>query len=407
MKSRTPLMLFALLGLCASLTSSYVHYNLLLDRSFSSFCDVSATISCTQAYLSPYGSFLGIPVALAGVFFFTLVLAIAGLSGRKTPQAGESAPAYIFALSTIGLAFVLYLGYASFFILHSVCILCVSTYIAVIAIFIISGGATSFPMTTLPKRAGRDFRTLFRSPAALAVAALLAVGAVTVKAAFPKEAAVETAAAQAPAEFTPLTDQQKAEIEKWWDLQPKVDVPIPSDGVKVLMVKFNDYQCPPCRLTYEAYGPLLEKWTRTGQFKFVLKHFPLDSECNGAAPGGPHPAACEAAAAVVMARRKNDGSAEKLEHWFFSHQGPPLLTPDQVKAAALDVAGITDFDAKYASTLIEVRNDAGMGVMLGVKSTPTFFINGHMLPGGQDPRLIDAVIDLEMKRAASKPQSKE
>ena len=48
-----------------------------------------------------------------------------------------------------------------------------------------------------------------------------------------------------------------------------------------------------------------------------------------------------------------------------------------------------------------MKNDAGMGVMLGVKSTPTFFINGHMLPGGQDPRVIDAVIDLEMKRATS------
>ncbi len=89
-------------------------------------------------------------------------------------------------------------------------------------------------------------------------------------------------------------------------MQPKVDVPVPPDGAKVLMVKFNDYQCPPCRQTYEAYGPLLEKWTKTGQFKFVLKHFPLEAECNGAAPGGPHPAACEAAAAVVMARRKNE-----------------------------------------------------------------------------------------------------
>jgi len=216
---------------------------------------------------------------------------------------------------------------------------------------------------------------------------------------FPKETAAE-AAAQAPADFPPLTDQQKAEVEKWWDVQPKVDVPVPSDGAAVLMVKFNDYQCPPCRQTYEAYGPLLAKWAQTGKFKFVLKHFPLDAECNGAAPGGPHPAACEAAAAVVMARRKNDGSAEKLEHWLFAHQGPPILTPEEVKAAARDVAGITDFDAKYPSTLIEVKNDAGMGAMLGVKSTPTFFINGHMLPGGQDPRLIDAVIDLEMRRAA-------
>jgi uncharacterized membrane protein len=399
MKSRTPLILFALLGLGASLASTYVHYNLLVDRSFSSFCDVNATVSCTQAYLSPYGSFLGVPVALAGVFFFAVVLALAALSGRKTPQAGESAPAYIFALSTLGLAFALYLGYASFFILHAVCILCVTTYVAVIAIFIISGGATSVPMTSLPARAGRDLKTLVSSPAALTVAALLAVGAISFKMAFPKETAAETAA-QASADFPPLTDQQKAEVEKWWDVQPKVDVPVPSDGAAVLMVKFNDYQCPPCRQTYEAYGPLLAKWAQTGKFKFVLKHFPLDSECNGAAPGGPHPAACEAAAAVVMARRKNDGSAEKLEHWLFAHQGPPILTPDEVKGAARDVAGITDFDAKYASTLIEVKNDAGMGAMLGVKSTPTFFINGHILPGGQDPRLIDAVIDLEMRRAA-------
>ena len=401
MNARSPLIFFAALGFGSSLTSSYVHYNLLKDPSYSSFCDVSATVSCTQAYLSPYGSLFGVPVAVAGVFFFALVLAIAALSGRKTPQAGESAPGYIFALSTVGLAVVLYLGYASYFVLHAVCILCAITYVAVIGLFIISGRSTSFPMTTLPTRAPRDVRTLVSSPAALALAALLVVGGVSAIAAFPREPAAEQAAAQAaqaPANYPPLTDQQKAEIERWWDVQPKVDVPIPSDGMKVLMVKFNDYQCPPCRLTYEAYGPLIEKWSSTGKFRFVLKHFPLDGKCNGAAPNTPHPAACEAAAAVVMARRKNDGSAEKLEQWLFSHQ-MPLLTPDQVKEAAKNVAGIQDFQAKYDGALLEVRNDAGMGVMLGVKSTPTFFINGRILPGGQDPRLIDAVIDLEMRRA--------
>ena len=164
MKSRTPLLLFAALGLGASLTSSYVHYNLLVNPSFSSFCDVNATVSCTQAYLSPYGSFLGVPVALAGVFFFAVVLGITALSGRKTPRAGESAPAYVFALSTIGLAFVMYLAYASF-ILHAVCILCVVTYISVVAIFLISASTTSFPMTTLPKRFGSDLRTMASSPA--------------------------------------------------------------------------------------------------------------------------------------------------------------------------------------------------------------------------------------------------
>jgi uncharacterized membrane protein len=399
MKSRTPLLLFAALGLGASLTSTYVHYNLLVDRSFSSFCDVSATVSCTQAYLSPYGSILGVPVALAGVFFFALVLGIAALSGRKTPRAAESAPAYVFALSTMGLAFVLYLGYASFFVLHAVCILCVITYISVIALFLISAGATSFPMTTLHTRIGGDIRTMASSPAALIIAALFVVGSVTVIAAFPRE----QEPAQAAAALPPLTDQQKAELEKWWAVQPKVDVPVPNDGVKVLMVKFNDYQCPACGQTYRAYAALIDKWTKTGQFKFVSKHFPLDAKCNGATTL--HPAACEAAAAVVLARRKGDGSAEKLEDWFFSHQGPPLLTVDQVKAAARDVGGIPDFDAKYASAIVEVKNEAGMGGMLGVKSTPTFFINGRMT-GGQDPRVIDAVIDLEMKRASTEAARK-
>jgi uncharacterized membrane protein/protein-disulfide isomerase len=398
MKSRTPLMLLAALGLGSSLTSTYVHYNLLKNPSFSSFCDVSSTVSCTQAYLSAYGSLFGVPVALGGVFFFALVLAIAALSGRRTPRAGESAADYIFVLSTIGLAVALYLGYASLFVLKSVCILCVITHVAVLGIFLVSGSATSFPMTSLPNRAARDVRTLVSSPVALIVAALFAVGAVSVIAAFPRERSVEQAASQAAAETPPLTSQQKAEIAQWWDMQPRIDVPISRDGAKVLMVKFSDYQCPGCGMTYVAYAPIIDKWTRTGAFHFVLKHFPLEQECNGAVPGGDHMAACEAAAAVQMARRRNDGSADRLEHWFFTHQ-TPMLSPDQAKQAAKDIAGIQDFAAKYDAALLEVRNDAGMGVMLGVKKTPTFFINGGKLEGGQDPRVIDAVIDLEMKRA--------
>ena len=45
--------------------SSYVHYKLLTDASYTSACDVSTTVNCTQAYLSRYGSLWGVPVALA------------------------------------------------------------------------------------------------------------------------------------------------------------------------------------------------------------------------------------------------------------------------------------------------------------------------------------------------------
>src|SRR4051794_7285026 len=159
-KSRTLLVAFALLGLAAATASSYVHYKLVTEQHYASFCDVSSTVSCTEAYLSRYGSFLGVPVALLGVIFFATILVLAAMVGRPTSASRENAPAYIFALSTVGLAFALYLGWSSYFVLKVFCILCAITYVAVIAIFIISGGATTFPMTTLPGRASRDIRTL-------------------------------------------------------------------------------------------------------------------------------------------------------------------------------------------------------------------------------------------------------
>src|SRR5215203_1433616 len=109
-RARLLLMVFALLGLGASSVSSYVHYNLLTKPEYSSFCDVSATVSCTSAYTSRYGSFMGVPVAIAGVVFFVFVLALVGAAGRPGSPASENVPGYVFAMSTIGLAFALYLG---------------------------------------------------------------------------------------------------------------------------------------------------------------------------------------------------------------------------------------------------------------------------------------------------------
>src|SRR3982751_3613823 len=94
--SRTLLMAFAALGLGAASTSSYVHYHLLTNPGDSSFCDVNATVNCTQAYLSSYGSFLGVPVALFGVFFFTLVLLLVGVGGRQGSAVRDAMPAYVF-----------------------------------------------------------------------------------------------------------------------------------------------------------------------------------------------------------------------------------------------------------------------------------------------------------------------
>lgn len=386
--SRKLLLGFAALGLAASSTSAYVHFKLLTEPSYTSFCDINTTVSCTQAYLSRYGSLWGIPVALPGVFFFVVVLLLGFLSGRERAQTRETAPAYIFALSTVGLAFVLYLGWASYFQLKTFCMLCATTYVAVIAVFIISGGATTFPMTTLPRRALKDLRALMTSPVALGIVVLLVAGVGAVIGFFPRE----TAASQETA-YPALTAQQKIDIEKWWAVQPKVELPIPDDGAKVLIVKFSDYMCPGCRQTYEGFKGVLGKYLSGGQVRYVVKHFPLEGECNPNTPSGGHYASCEAAAAVIMARSK--GTAEKLEQWIFSNQA--TLTPATVKQAAKDIGGVPDFDAQYQHALQEVRTDASLGGLLGVNQTPTFYINGRKL-GIVPPQYFDYLIELALKQ---------
>src|SRR5512134_1639432 len=108
-RSRGLILAFALLGLGAASYSSYVHFQLLTVPGYASVCDIGSTLNCSQAYLSRYGSFQGVPVALGGVFFFAAVLVLAGVGGRRASSARENAPGYIFVLSTVGLAFVLYL----------------------------------------------------------------------------------------------------------------------------------------------------------------------------------------------------------------------------------------------------------------------------------------------------------
>lgn len=390
-RQRTLLLASAALGLVASGMSSYVHYRLLTDSTYTSFCDVGGAVSCTQAYISQYGSFMGVPVAVLGVVFFALVLLLAGVGGRPGAASREAVPAYVFALSTIGLAFVLYLGWASYFVLKAFCILCAITYVSVIALFVISGGATTFPMTTLPRRAMRDARTL--SPVALVVILLFVVFAGSVIAFFPRESGGARAAAQA-ASAPPLTDAQRADIARWWDVQPKTELPIPADGAKVLIVKFSDFMCPGCRSTHDMYKSLFEKYTATGDVRYIVKHYPLEPECN---PGlnGNHFASCEAAAATVMARA--NGMDDEMTDWLFANQAS--LTPDVVKRGAKEVAGINDFDARYAAALQEVRADAVMGGTVQVKSTPTYFINGRRLVGGYTPQAVEALIELELQRA--------
>jgi protein-disulfide isomerase len=385
----------ALVGLGASVAAAYVHYRLLYDPTYRSFCDVSSRVTCTVVYMSRFSTFRGVPVAIFGAMWFVVAGLFSFAALRARDSVRESVPGYLFVLSTLALAVILYLGYASFVILKAVCILCLTTYAAVIGLFLISGAATTFPMTTLPRRAARDVRVLVASPLALTLAILFFAGAATTLAFFPREGVVDAgAAAAAPA---PLSQERQSEFERYYSSQPRIPLVIPNDGAKVLIVKFNDFQCPACGQSYLAYKPIFAKYEaeHPGQVKVVLKDYPLNKDCNDGIGQTIHPAACDAAVAVRLAQQHN--KIEAMEEWLYTHQ--PSMTPPSVRQAARDIGLITDFDVKYQSTLALVKGDVALGRQLGVKSTPTFFVNGVKLEGMLPPQYFDQAIAYELAHA--------
>jgi protein-disulfide isomerase len=128
--------------------------------------------------------------------------------------------------------------------------------------------------------------------------------------------------------------------------------------------------------------------------KLIEKDYPLDPECNANTPGGQHQSACEAAAAVRLAAEH--GKAAEMEAWLYDNQA--MMTPALVRQGARDVGKVTDFDARYQRVLELVKGDIALGAQLGVRATPTFFINGVRIPGLR-AEFFDAAIAYELKQA--------
>ena len=389
------IVVLSIVGVVAAGTSTYTHFQLVRDPGYTAFCDVSAAVSCAQVYQSRFGSVQGVPVALAGVLWFLLVLLLAFADARVSERSQQNIGGYLLVWSTLGLAIAMYMAYASFFVLQTICLMCSVVYAAVIGIFILTGTATATPMTQLPAGLSHDLGQLMRRPVGLSIAVLFLVSAAASVIFFSRPQPLLVAEPTAP------TYEQGSEFDRWWEAQPRIGSPVAEGTAKVVVVKFNDYQCPACADTYLAYQPIFAKYASSNpdDVRVVTLDYPLDPECNDQSPNGPHDAACEAAVAVRLANTVGFVERERMERWLFSNQQE--MSADTIKAALLDIAGVgaETFDARYDSVIVQVKEDIALGATLPVEATPTFVINGVMLKGGLNAQYFDQAIDYELARA--------
>jgi protein-disulfide isomerase len=267
-----------------------------------------------------------------------------------------------------------------------------------VAIFFLSSSTSAESMSRLPVRLFSDLGALVSRPLTLIVAVLFVAGAGTVIAFFPRDGELAARAEQAAAAATPLSSDAQKAFADAWSKQVRTDLGIKADGAKIIIVKFNDFVCGACAQAEMVYKPVLQKFqaAHPGAVKYVMKDWPWNKGCNfnisSTIPG--HEAACDAAVVARVARDR--GKYDQMVDWLFAHQE---VSATVMRQEAAKILGPLDFDKEYAAKIGDVRRDIADGGVLGIQSTPTFFINGVKLPPGIMPvQYFEMALNLELNR---------
>jgi protein-disulfide isomerase len=203
-------------------------------------------------------------------------------------------------------------------------------------------------------------------------------------------APVAGAAPQAavPQAATPSDQQAAAEAQQ---AVQRYDVPVDDDpaigpeDAPITIIGFSDYECPYCRRWHEQVFTRLRQ-EYPDQVRIIYRDFPLKSI---------HPNAVPAAEAANCAN-------EQEAFWEFNDKlfsGEYALSDDDYLRIATDLGlDAQAFEQCYSSGRYadEVEADYQYAGNLGVRSTPTFFLNGLPIVGAQPYEVFKDVIDKEL-----------
>jgi len=140
----------------------------------------------------------------------------------------------------------------------------------------------------------------------------------------------------------------------------------------VTLVEYGDFECPYCA---QAYMITKEIQERLGsKLRFVFRNFPLTEV---------RPHAYEAAIAAETAAAQ--GKFWEMYDYLFKHG--QVVTDDNLRLSAANLGlNATKFDREFLDRTYSrhVDEDIQSGKSSGVRSTPTFFINGDNYNGAWD-----------------------
>lgn len=344
-----------------------------------SMCSINEKLNCESVSISPYSYFAGLPLATWGMAFHLAFLFLFALLFTQ-PNKSASISRFIKFFSSLSLAATLVMATVAFTMMNAYCIFCMTLYVLSIANFIVL--AKYKEISFLPTK--EDIQRLFKTGENGLIYILFAFIGIPAVAFLGHDMGSRSFIQKSAFMINDsLSEWERAPLETF-------GTPMLVEGSKspkVTIVEFADFECIHCKdAVYNLHSFVNSKPDVQLQFY----SFPLDGTCNPALGPGGNGKRCVLAKATYCAEKQ--GKGWQAHGWIFDRFGTDENSAfeSMSKDLGLDYNALnTCIQSEEASEFIATQ--AKLGQKVKVEGTPTIFINGKRLPGGNIVAILEAI----------------
>ncbi len=387
MKSRRFIITLNALAVIGTVISAYLFLRHLMLHDVSveggmDFCSELFSLGCDEALKSDFASFLGLPLAGWGIVYYLTIL-ITSLTGEFLREIFRDTAENLIVIISGTAGIISFLFIVAFILsLIPFCPLCLLIHIINLLLLFVVLRYTLRSLKEILYSAFSGMKEFFftkgpvpRNSRELIIPLLLifVCGLLFYQLLYIQIVRLEIKEDYSFDEMEFLDDY---ESEKVIDLRISPDDPvIGHPGALVKMVIFSDFQCSGCRSVSQSLITLLNRFKT--ELNITFKNYPLSNKCNSSLTTDFHPYACQAAYAAEAAHMQ--GKFWQYHDLLFSTSldGDEEELIEFAEELELNINKFKDDMKTFAVS--RVAEDVDLGNEIGIKGTPTIFINGKRL----------------------------
>lgn len=365
-----------------------------------SVCNLSATLNCDAVAASKYATLFRIPLALWGaaanlMLFFLL---LGWVLGWTDDSARLGRYTFWYSLMIAGASVVM--AVISLTSMSVYCVFCIAAYIvSFLTAYLI--WSEQDPDARPAKEYAKE---LFTSSARFFLVYLLGVPFLAFIA---NNSFASKAGPQSMERFVKQSvTTYRASTPVTFNEAPVLVKGASEADAKVTIVEFADFMCIHCKNAVNTIKAFLS--TRP-EVQLRFHFYPLDSACNDNVNGTAGGMSCLLAKAVACAEENGQKGWPMHDKVFAAQQEFAGLTVEAAKSKVSAFAEELDAPVEPFKTCLEsadlhnrIKKMAAEGFQAGLKGTPTFFLNGRRVEGGQLLPVLEAVYNEAINQALKK-----